>query len=360
MKKILLLICSLILSVKLVAYDFSACQAKATLSMEKIGQSYGIAIKPLQKDAKLPTKSILFFYSPNAAPKGYKILKHDPFLGFYLLESKTNLSPISLKEINNEMLEDETASITPANNVSGKISTRMQSPIDFATLNVPTFQNSLINTICEQSYGIGIGKNQFLEKKYLDRFINNPIYYGDIGIRVFQNPQDRVEVNLIDPFFNNNPFEYGDIIMMINGEAIPNVSQFNRVVLDLKEGSTIPVRIERNGVVQNLSVKVDKRRGGMLLKEDFFGRVGIEISNDFTITQVLPSAKNGFEKLEVGDKVLRINQKDVPQNYDSIIRFLGDYVNDRQKWLISRDDFQFFIEVNTQKAKNDRETSFPF
>lgn len=161
----------------------------------KIGQSYGIAIKPLQKDAKLPTKSILFFYSPNAAPKGYKILKHDPFLGFYLLESKTNLSPISLKEINNEMLEDETASITPANNVSGKISTRMQSPIDFATLNVPTFQNSLINTICEQSYGIGIGKNQFLEKSILIALSIIPFIMVILALECFKT--HKIELKLI-------------------------------------------------------------------------------------------------------------------------------------------------------------------
>ncbi len=360
-QKFLLLISSLsLVGSSLFAYDFSACEAKAALSMEKIGQSYGIAIKPLQNNANLPAKSVLFFYSPNATPKGYKILKHDPFVGMYLLESKTPLTPISLREIDNGILEDEIASITPSNNVSGKIATRMQSPIDFATLNTPTFQNSLINTICEHNYGIGVGKNRFLEKKYLDRFVNNPIYYGDIGIRVFQNPKDRVEVSLIDPFFENNPFKYGDIILMINGEAIPNVSHFNRVVLDLEEGSTIPVRLERNGVVENVSVRVDKRRGGMLLKEDFFGRVGIEISNNFTITEVLPTAKNGFDKLKVGDKVLRINQKEVPQNYDSIIRFLGDYVNERQKWLISRNNFQFFIEVNTQKVENDEETPFPF
>ena len=166
-QKLLLLLFSLGLSIKLVAYDFSTCQIKAVHSMEKIDQSYGIAIKPLKKNAKLPAKSVLFFYSPNTTPKDYKILKHDPFLGFYLLESKTNLNPISLKEINSEMLEDEIASITPTHSVSGKIMTRMQSPVDFATLNVPTFQNSLINTICDQNYGIGIGKNQFLEKNNL-------------------------------------------------------------------------------------------------------------------------------------------------------------------------------------------------
>lgn len=341
------------------AYDFTACQNKAALSMEKIGQSYGIAIQSLQKDSS-PSKSILFFYSPKNPPKGYKILKHDPFVGMYLLESKTNLTPITLKQIDSKMLEDEIASITPTKSVSGKIKNQMQSPIDFASLNTPTFPNSLISTICEHIYGIGIGNNQFIDKKYLDRFINNPIYYGDIGIRVIQNQEDRVEVSLIDPFFENNPFKYGDIIMMVNGEAIPNVSQFNRVVFDLKEGSTIPVRIQRDGTIHNISVKVDKRHGGMLLKEDFLWRIGIEISDDFTITSVSPNAKNGFELLQVGDKVLKINQNNVPYGYNAIIRFLGDYTNMRQKWLISRKDFQFFIEVNRQKASNEEKPTIYF
>ena len=94
------------------AYDLTACQNKAALSMEKIGQSYGIAIQSLQKNSS-PSKSILFFYSPKNPPKGYKILKHDPFVGMYLLESKTNLTPITLKQIDSKMLEDEIASITP-------------------------------------------------------------------------------------------------------------------------------------------------------------------------------------------------------------------------------------------------------
>lgn len=57
--------------------------------------------------------------------------------------------------------------------------------------------------------------------------------------------------------------------MAINGEAIPNVAHFHRVVFDLKEGESVPVRISRNGVVMELQARVDKRRGGMLLKEDF-------------------------------------------------------------------------------------------
>lgn len=205
--------------------------------MERVGNTYGIAIKRLgdfTKESEIsltPSKVALFVYSPHSTPKGYKILKHDPFVGMYLLESKNELLPISLRSINKEILEDEMASILPQEGVSGKIQTRMQSPIDYATLNTPTFQNSLISTVCDHIYGIGIGKNQFIEKAYLERFVySDSVYYGDIGVRVFQNSEDRVEVNLIDPFFSANPFAYGDIIMAINGEAIPNVAHFHRVV----------------------------------------------------------------------------------------------------------------------------------
>ncbi|MDE5602657.1 MAG: PDZ domain-containing protein [Helicobacter sp.] len=341
---------SLIFS-QLFAYDFQACQERSKLSLEKVGDKYAVAVESLDNK-----KSKLFLYSPKKMPRDYNILKHDPFVGMYLLESKNNLTPITLREISSEVLEEEIASIIPEESISGKIQTLMQSPIDFATLNTPTFNNSIISTICDHIYGIGIGDNKFIEKKYLERFLkNDSIYYGDIGIRVFQNSNDRVAVDVIDPFFKNNPFKYGDIIMMINGEAIPDVASFHRVVFDLEQGSIIPVKIERDKAIMNIKVKVDKRRGGMLLPEDFLGRIGIEISNNFTIISISPDASNGFEQLRVGDRVLSVNRKNVPQGYDAIIRLLGEFPDQEQKWLIARNGFDFFLEVN--KKDNDDTTN---
>lgn len=122
----------------------------------------------------------------------------------YLLESKGALEPINIKLINKEILEDEMASVNPKDSVSGKIATRMQSPIDFATLNTPTFQNSVISTVCDHIYGIGIGGNAFIEKAYLDRFVNSySVYYGDIGVRVVENA-NAVEVSIVDPFLKES------------------------------------------------------------------------------------------------------------------------------------------------------------
>ncbi|WP_299548857.1 PDZ domain-containing protein [uncultured Helicobacter sp.] len=332
------------------AYDFKACEKKASLSMERVGSTYGIAIK------SLGTKVVLFVYSPKQKPRGYKVLKHDPFVGMYLLESKGTLEPVNIKAIQKEILEDEMASVTPRDSVSGKIATRMQSPIDFATLNTPTFQNSLISTVCDHIYGIGIGENAFIEKAYLERFINSDsIYYGDIGVRVVQNNQ-AVEVSIVDPFFKKNPFKYGDIITAVNGEMITNLASFRRVVFDLKKGLVVPVQIKRNGVNMEVQVQVDKLRGGMLLPDNFFSRVYIGVNDNFVITYVGKNAKNGFERLKVGDRVLRVNQRATSKGNDAIIRLLGEYADKKQRWLISRDDFQFFIDVNDKSAE-DSQTS---
>lgn len=329
-------------------YDFKACEKKAALSMERVGNTYGIAIKSLKNSSK----AALFVYSPKQKPRGYKVLKHDPFVGMYLLESKGALEPINIKTITTEILEDEIASVSPKDSVSGKIATRMQSPIDFATLNTPTFQNSLISTVCDHIYGIGIGGNAFIEKAYLDRFINSDsIYYGDIGVRVMQNPDNAVEVNVVDPFFEGNPFKYGDIITSLNGEMVANLASFHRIVFDLKQDSIVPVQIKRNGVSMEVQVKVDKLRGGMLLPDDFFSRVHIGVDDNFVITYVGKEAKDGFERLRVGDKVLRVNQKIAPKGSDAIIHLLGEYPDQKQRWLISRDDFQFFIDVNDKNME---------
>ncbi|MCI5968101.1 PDZ domain-containing protein [Helicobacter sp.] len=322
------------------AYDFKACEKKAALSMERVGSTYGIAID------SLGAKAVLFVYSPKQKPRGYKVLKHDPFVGMYLLESKGALEPVNIKTIPQEILEEEIASVNPNDSVSGKIAARMQSPIDFATLNTPTFQNSLISTICDHIYGIGIGGNAFIEKVYLDRFVNSDsIYYGDIGVRVVENANG-VEVSVVDPFFKKNPFKYGDVITSINGEMIPNLASFRRVVFDLQQDAIVPVQIKRNGMRMEVQVEVDKLRGGMLLPDDFFSRVHIGVNDDFVITYVGKEARDGFERLEVGDRVLRVNQHDTPRGNDAIIRLLGEYPDKKQRWLISRDDFQFFIDVN--------------
>lgn len=339
-------LCFLAFVVPLVAYDFKACERKAELSMERVGNTYGIAIRSLEQNA---SKVALFVYSPKTKPQNYKILKHDPFVGMYLLEPKGVLEPIDLKTIQKEILEDEMASVTPSNSVSGKIATRMQSPIDFATLNTPTFQNSLISTVCDHIYGIGIGKNAFIEKEYLERFLKSDwIYYGDIGVRVVENGDGEVEVSVIDPFFKNNPFMYGDVIVFIDGEEVANLASFHRIVFDLTQNSIIPVQVKRNGVLMEVFVEVDRLRGGMLLPEDFFSRVHLDIDNDFVITYVGKEAKDGFERLRVGDKVLRVNQCKVPSGYDAIIHLLGEYPDKQQQWLISRDNFQFFIDVNVK------------
>ncbi|MDE5591592.1 MAG: PDZ domain-containing protein [Helicobacter sp.] len=339
-------------SSSLFAYDFRACEEKSALSLEKVGEHYAVAVQTFNHE-----KAKLFLYSPNSSPKGYNILKHDPFVGMYLLESKNKLLPVVIREITPDIYEEEIASVIPNDSVSGKLEKRMQSPIDFAALNTPTFSNSLISTVCDHIYGIGIGENKFIEKRYLDRFLqNDDVYYGDIGIRVFENNNHEVEVNVIDPFFKQNPFKYGDIIISIEEEIISNMSDFHRVVFDLEEGKKVSVKVKRDNAFMNLNVEVDRRRGGMLLPENFFGRVGLEVSDDFVITAVSSNVSDGFNQLKVGDKVLKINKMDVPHGLDAIIHLLGELLDVKQHWLISRNNFDFFLTINKENDENVHES----
>lgn len=47
-------------SISSFAYDFKACEKKAALSMERVGNTYGIAIEPLGGKS---SKAVLFVYS---------------------------------------------------------------------------------------------------------------------------------------------------------------------------------------------------------------------------------------------------------------------------------------------------------
>lgn len=418
----------------LFAFDFSACRLSAARYMEAVGDSYGIAIEPLdapfgsflrsgleineilnqnsQKEQErqspkkdgwgdsmrdpfslqrnenaeetkeeiptaiqdleasmlkvapppafsssgTPSKAKLFYYSPNGAPAGYRVIKHDPFIGFFLLESKSELLPMPILPIGEDILEDEIASITPRESVSGKIVSLSRSPRHFALLNIPTFKNSFISSVCDRVYGIGLGEQLFLERHYLARFMKSlDVYYGDIGIRVILNEKNQVVADVIDPFFPNNPFLRGDVILSVDNQNIATRTDFERIVYDLVEGKEVAVKILRNNEEFSVSVAVDHLRGGMLLPENFFERVGLEISPDFTIKNIAPTATRGFEKLKKGDIVMRVNGLAVPHGIDEIIALLGQFPDKPQTWLISRNDFQFFVRVNELEEEVENE-----
>jgi serine protease DegQ len=52
----------------------------------------------------------------------------------------------------------------------------------------------------------------------------------------------------------------GDVIVMVNGKAVPDVSSALNAIAEMVPGKSVPVRVVRRNLEVNLDVMVGKRR----------------------------------------------------------------------------------------------------
>ncbi|RVZ89400.1 PDZ domain-containing protein, partial [Helicobacter pylori] len=96
----------------------------------------------------------------------------------------------------------------------------------------------------------------------------------------------RLVVVQFDPFFPKNPFLKNDEILAINHQKIHSLAEFEWVVSNLKYQSLVKVKIKRNHKIKEVTLKVNKRYGGFLLKDTFLERYGIALDERFIITKI--------------------------------------------------------------------------
>lgn len=323
----------------LFGYDFSRCGERIALSSEKVGDSYGLAI-----DEKR-----LLHYS-KTPPKGYKILKSDPYVGLYLLEAKKPKVPLELRDITPEAMEDILGVGTPEGFVEGNITQRMSGWLAYARFSQKSPPNSIISSICYQIYGLGVGGNEFIESSYIKRFLEQKsARYGDLLIRFEKNRKEPV-VALIDPFIEENPFRLGDRVLSLEGRAIGSRSELENQIYGLAPGREVRVSVMREGEVVSFETRVYPRIGGMLLPDHLLERVGLRFSQDWSLQAAHKMQGRGLENLQAGDQILRVNGIDMPQGEEGL-RLLSRFASEEMSWLIRRGEFEFFIKVN-KKPKN--------
>ncbi|WP_104624951.1 DUF7488 domain-containing protein [Helicobacter felis] len=243
-------------------------------------------------------------------PKGVKILKADPFMGFYLINAPKTRFAYHLLDMDSRAYRYPLASVKQ-DALLGKILERQKGFLDFAKFSAPVPTNAVVSNICYQIYGIGVGGHSFIETKYLKRFLAQKTpYYGDIGVRVGEG----MVVERIDPFFANNPFVERDVIISINGEHIANPNAFEWVVSNLTYGSLAHISIRRGDTLKEFKVKVGRRYGGFLLPDTFLERFGIVLDDKLTITQAR-HLRYPLNVLRVGDRIKWINKRPVLVNW---------------------------------------------
>lgn len=288
-------------------YDFSHCITYYDEASSVAGNSRSISLKTSEGNLAL-------IFSPTP-PSNLKIFKADAFVGLYIVQNKKTPYSYDFLSIDSYAKSNELSAIGFNYRKKGKILKSQRGFVEYGEFSSPIPRNGVISNICYQIYGLGVGSKYFIDKRYLDRFLNEKsAYYGDIGVRVLQK-DSYIIVYQVDPFFDKNPFRVGDVILSINGKNITSYQNFEWIVSNLAYKKPAEIEFIRNGQKQKLNVIVDKRYGGFLLPDTFLERFGISLDKTLTITDIDENSKNtlGFK---VGDRLVWISQKPILKDSD--------------------------------------------
>ncbi len=283
--------------------DYSHCASYYKQASINIGNGiYAIKLKD----------GSIIGYNPTR-PKSNNIIKYDPFVGLFLAKGRVDSKyAYELSNIDEYATSRELASAGISGAKPGRFQTHQNGFLKYAKFSVATQKNGVISNICYKIYGLSVGGNGFIEKSYIDRFLSqDKPYYGDIGARFEVIDEDNATfmVQFSDPFFPNNPFKRGDIIISINDIAPKDWAELELLIANLPFDELAQVKIRRGDEIKNLNVKVGRRYGGMLLADSFLERFDFVISNDFVVQKAPKSGP--FSKLKRGDKILFINDIDM-------------------------------------------------
>ena len=304
---------------------YDSCQQKIFDSSSQKKDSLHIAIR----------KGVDLVYSKKTLTKN--VLKYDPFLSLYLIKRPHNF-PYPFQIILNRNLP--VAVVNSYTTLPGKIVQKQVGLNHFAKFSKDIKAPALVTTTCCSLEGIMV-EGGIIQKEYLYRFITTTnVEYGDVGIRV-KETTDGVIVESSNPYAKNNPFLLGDKILKMDGKKVRDASTFMQKILFAKLGSKHSFSVLRGTKKLTFSTKIFQRYGGGRLSDTFLEQNGLYF-NDKLILIKLNKSKKTYG-LEVGDKLVQINKKNVKTQED--LRGAISAIREFSSLLISRNGFEFFVNI---------------
>jgi hypothetical protein len=330
---VVLALCAFAVAAPDASPEFAPCAAKNRLAYAREGAFLGAAI---DKDRLLVPLGLL---DPSKLPKAWRLERYDPLSGFAIVRADHNLVPIvfrkadRLTEHQNLLLMNETDEIVvPVSSV-----VRQNGGV-FARVPPRSPSGSLLTAPCYAVVGVST-LGAIMESDFIERFIEapDPFNWGDLGFRL-----EGFTVSSVDPFAPNNPFTKGDRIKTLNGAAYDAPEKLARAILFLTPNNEANITIERDGAEITLSVKVIARLGGFLSADTFLERFGWIFNQDLHIR----SSNNPKLPVRAGDRLVAINGAIVKNSAEARAALSG--YKGAVRLLMQRDDFQFFIAVETE------------
>jgi hypothetical protein len=305
---------------------FNSCKLKVNDSSSIVNNTVQIPV----------LKNKLLIYSQNTPKR--KIIKHDPFLSLYLVESKKPFKhPFKI----NSKLASGTASINGKIVIEGRIVKRQIGLNKFATYSEPVNAPSILLSSCCALEGI-VTSEGIIEKEYIKHFLKTKnVVYGNIGIRV-ENKNKLVLVKFINPFIKKIPFKINDIIVSLNGKKVKHSYIFMKKILFSKIGSTHTIKIKRLNKFYTFNVKTIKRYGGGYLSDTILEFKGLYLNKQLQLTKILKNFPQ--YGLRVGDKLLMVNKIPI-KNQIELKKNISAF-DKKALLLFERNKFTFFIQLD--------------
>lgn len=324
MRKLIYLLFLTLTSLSACSGEFVSCSQKAFDAHVYINNKVTI---PLQSDQKLMVT--------NQAPHE-KYIVYNPYLGLALLKDTAPFKhPYTFNSIEKQ---HQLAIVFPTKVIKTKQISDQVGLNHLAKLTHMPEVTALLSDGCCHLQGV-VTPNGMIEKAYLIDFINNKrMHYSDIGIRIRQDKKSIV-VSHVDPFYPNNPFKVGDVITQFNKKKCHSASLLAQKILLSEQGSKVQVAIKRDGLEHQLELRLNKRFGGGLVSDTFLERLGFYFNDALIVTKVTSKAKQ--LGVRSGDKLIRVNQKDV-----SALSEVAEHLKSHENSLLfKRKGFEFNLQI---------------
>lgn len=332
-------------------YDFSYCLKHYQTRALKFKNEYATPVI-------YQNETYYVFYSKKPI-LDKNIIKADPFIGLYLIDGKKKIKGYELRNVDTFAKTHDMALIGFEGFIPTKVLSDQSGFLKYGSLTAQPSSNNIVGNICYQVYGITTAEG-FIAKRYIDRFLSqDKPYYADIGIRL---KNDTTVVEMIDPFFEENPFLPGDEIVSINNIAITSAN-VEWEIANLLENAQARIQVLRkmDGESQKLEFLVRARRayGGLLLQDSFFESQGIKLDKDLVIRRVHRPQVEHLDELKRGDQILQVEKIDVaglPGNVFENLRQIMSNAFVKKGYielLISRSGFNFYLKIYPKNHYSD-------
>lgn len=288
------------------------------------------------------SESTGLLYSDKPLKSAY--IKHDPFLGLYLVKSTRKIKhPFEIVP----KCPKNLGFITLRSEGSVKVLKKQIGLNNLARIDKKVEASALITSSCCQLNGIVAKNSNVIERDYIENFLaKKSVDYGDVGIRVTQG-KVYPKVIAADPFFPYNPFLEKDEIVSINGKEIKSASKLMQMILFKGSNKRYRFSIIRDGKRLKFSLTSRKRLGGGLLSDTFIEPLGMGLDNSLRVVNIKKDSQIFDAGITLGDRLLKVGRTEV-HSLNQIRPALSKEHSSKDKKvliLFERNSFQFFIQI---------------